>query len=46
MLRDGAIETRIDRVFPLREAAAALRHAESGTVVGKVVITPSGQDAA
>ncbi|MFI9611876.1 medium chain dehydrogenase/reductase family protein [Streptomyces sp. NPDC052023] len=40
LLRSGAIKTRIDRVYPLREAAAALRHAESGTVVGKVVIAP------
>lgn len=38
LLRSGAIEARIDRVYPLQEAAAALRHAESGTVVGKVVI--------
>ncbi|MFJ4688992.1 medium chain dehydrogenase/reductase family protein [Streptomyces sp. NPDC088789] len=40
LLRSGAIEARVDRTFPLREAAAALRHAESGTAVGKVVITP------
>ncbi|MFD7436283.1 medium chain dehydrogenase/reductase family protein [Streptomyces sp. NPDC059861] len=40
LLGAGAIETRIDRIYPLREAAAALRHAESGTVVGKVVIAP------
>lgn len=40
LLRSGAIEARIDRVYPLQEAAAALRHAESGTVVGKVVIAP------
>ncbi|MFJ4466686.1 medium chain dehydrogenase/reductase family protein [Streptomyces sp. NPDC089424] len=44
LLRTGAIETRIDRVYPLREAAAALRHAESGTVVGKVVIAPDAED--
>ncbi|MFC9910785.1 medium chain dehydrogenase/reductase family protein [Streptomyces sp. NPDC059862] len=42
LLRAGAIEARIDRVYPLRQAAAALRHAESGTVVGKVVLTPGG----
>ncbi|WP_409467582.1 medium chain dehydrogenase/reductase family protein [Streptomyces sp. HC307] len=42
LLRSGAIEARIDRVYPLRQAAAALRHAESGTVVGKVVLTPGG----
>ncbi|MFE2045210.1 medium chain dehydrogenase/reductase family protein [Streptomyces sp. NPDC059477] len=40
LLRSGGIEARVDRVFPLSEAAAALRHAESGTAVGKVVITP------
>ncbi|MBZ9639371.1 medium chain dehydrogenase/reductase family protein [Streptomyces sp. PSKA30] len=42
LLRSGSIEARIDRVYPLRQAAAALRHAESGTVVGKVVLTPGG----
>ncbi|MFD7406229.1 medium chain dehydrogenase/reductase family protein [Streptomyces sp. NPDC059866] len=42
LLRSGAIEARIDRVYPLRQAAAALRHAESGTVVGKVVLGPDG----
>ncbi|RZB14077.1 NADPH:quinone reductase [Streptomyces sp. F001] len=42
LLRSGAIEAKIDRVYPLQEAAAALRHAESGTVVGKVVLTPGG----
>ncbi|GGT16614.1 zinc-binding dehydrogenase [Streptomyces chromofuscus] len=40
LLRSGAIEARIDRIHPLREAADALRYAESGTVVGKVVIAP------
>ncbi|MER6504866.1 medium chain dehydrogenase/reductase family protein [Streptomyces sp. NPDC001455] len=33
LLRDGTIQAQIDRVYPLRQAAAALRHAESGTVV-------------
>ncbi|MFG3659180.1 medium chain dehydrogenase/reductase family protein [Streptomyces sp. NPDC047706] len=45
LLRSGTIETRIDRVYPLREAAAALRHAESGTAVGKVVIAPGAGQA-
>ncbi|WP_171115118.1 MULTISPECIES: medium chain dehydrogenase/reductase family protein [Streptomyces] len=45
LLRSGAIEARIDRVYPLHEAAAALRHAESGTVVGKVVIAPGAGQA-
>jgi NADPH:quinone reductase-like Zn-dependent oxidoreductase len=44
LLRDGTIEARIDSVYPLRQAAAALRHAESGTVVGKVVLAPSVED--
>ncbi|MGP4091988.1 medium chain dehydrogenase/reductase family protein [Streptomyces sp. KR55] len=42
LLRSGAIEARIDRAYPLQQAAAALRHAESGTVVGKVVLTSGG----
>lgn len=44
LLQDETIEVRIDSVFPLRQAAAALRHAESGTVVGKVVITTDTQN--
>ncbi|GAA3050645.1 medium chain dehydrogenase/reductase family protein [Streptomyces glomeratus] len=40
LLRAGTITARIDRVYPLEQAAAALRHAESGQVVGKVVIVP------
>ncbi|MFJ5774199.1 medium chain dehydrogenase/reductase family protein [Streptomyces sp. NPDC093094] len=42
LLRSGAVRPVVDRVFPLHEAAAALRHAESGTAVGKVVIVPGG----
>ncbi|TWD17551.1 NADPH:quinone reductase-like Zn-dependent oxidoreductase [Streptomyces sp. T12] len=44
LLRDGTIQARIDSVYPLRRAAAAMRHAESGTVVGKVVLSPSADD--
>jgi NADPH:quinone reductase-like Zn-dependent oxidoreductase len=40
LVHNGTIQAAVDRVYPLQEAAAALRHAESGTVVGKVVITP------
>ncbi|MFJ5532923.1 medium chain dehydrogenase/reductase family protein [Streptomyces sp. NPDC093261] len=40
LLRAGSITARIDRVYPLEEAAAALRYAESGQAVGKVVIAP------
>ncbi|MEU9336920.1 medium chain dehydrogenase/reductase family protein [Streptomyces sp. NPDC048290] len=39
LLRSGGIEARVDRAFPLSETAEALRYAESGTAVGKVVIT-------
>ncbi|MFC3573336.1 medium chain dehydrogenase/reductase family protein [Streptomyces yaanensis] len=41
LLRSGAIEAKIDRVYPLHQASAALRHAESGTAVGKIVIVPA-----
>ncbi|MFF0203988.1 medium chain dehydrogenase/reductase family protein [Streptomyces sp. NPDC005017] len=40
LLGSGTVRATIDRVYPLHEAAAALRHAESGTAVGKVVIVP------
>ncbi|MFF4961843.1 medium chain dehydrogenase/reductase family protein [Streptomyces sp. NPDC001222] len=40
LLHSGAITARIDRVYPLEQAAEALRYAESGQVVGKVVIAP------
>ncbi|WP_037863709.1 medium chain dehydrogenase/reductase family protein [Streptomyces sp. NRRL S-340] len=40
LLRSGALTARIDRVYPLAQAAEALRYAESGSVVGKVVIAP------
>ncbi|MFI9650625.1 medium chain dehydrogenase/reductase family protein [Streptomyces sp. NPDC052040] len=46
LLRSGAISARIDAVYPLEQAAEALRYAESGQVVGKVVIVPgAGRDA-
>ncbi|MET8825698.1 medium chain dehydrogenase/reductase family protein [Streptomyces sp. NPDC004610] len=38
LLRSGGIAAKVDRAFPLSEAAEALRYAESGAVVGKVVI--------
>ncbi|MGW0336627.1 medium chain dehydrogenase/reductase family protein [Streptomyces sp. NPDC003011] len=40
LLRSGTVSARIDRVYPLTQAAEALRHAESGSIVGKVVIVP------
>ncbi|KOV72049.1 NADPH:quinone reductase [Streptomyces sp. AS58] len=43
LLRSGTIEARVDRVYPLEQAAEAMRHAESGTVVGKVVIAPGAE---
>ncbi|MEU1056423.1 medium chain dehydrogenase/reductase family protein [Streptomyces sp. NPDC005876] len=40
LLRDGTVTARIDRVYPLAQAAEAMRYAESGAVVGKVVLAP------
>ena len=40
LLADGRIEARVGGILPLERAAEALRLAESGTVVGKVVIVP------
>lgn len=35
---DGSLAARLDKVFKLEEAAAAHRHMESGTHVGKIVL--------
>lgn len=40
MLLDGTIAAPIDSTYALRDAAAALRHAEGGGIAGKVVIVP------
>lgn len=40
MLLDGTITAPIDSTYALRDAAAALRHAEGGGIAGKVVIVP------
>jgi len=40
LLHDGAITPQIARRFPLRDAGEALRYAEQGGIVGKVVIEP------
>lgn len=40
LLAEGAISAQIARAFPLTEAAAALRYAESGGIAGKVVLIP------
>jgi NADPH2:quinone reductase len=40
LLHDGAITAQIARRFPLRDAGEALRYAEQGGIVGKVVLEP------
>jgi NADPH:quinone reductase-like Zn-dependent oxidoreductase len=40
LLRTGALTPRVARTFALTEAAAALSYAESGGIVGKVVLLP------
>jgi NADPH2:quinone reductase len=40
LLHDGAITAQIARRFALRDAGAALRYAEQGGIVGKVVLEP------
>jgi putative PIG3 family NAD(P)H quinone oxidoreductase len=37
---DGTLKARIDKRFPLAEAAAAHRHMEAGAHVGKIVLLP------
>lgn len=39
LIDDGAVRPVVDRAYPLAEAAEAIRHWESGTVRGKVVVT-------
>ena len=39
MLEAGSVRPVIDRVHPLREAAAAMRYAEAGHTQGKVIMT-------
>jgi hypothetical protein len=41
LLAEGAIDAQIAATFPLAEAAAALRDAESGGLAGKVVLLPA-----
>ncbi len=38
LLAEGAITAQVAGTYPLTEAAAALRHAESGEVIGKIVL--------
>jgi NADPH:quinone reductase-like Zn-dependent oxidoreductase len=40
LLDEGAIDAQIAKRFPLREAGEALRYAEQGAIVGKVVLEP------
>ncbi|GAA5017846.1 NAD(P)-dependent alcohol dehydrogenase [Actinopolymorpha pittospori] len=39
LIRTGQVTPSVERTYPLREAADALRHLESGDVRGKVVIS-------
>lgn len=39
LVRTGRLRVPVDRTFPIAEAATAHRHAESGSVRGKVVLT-------
>lgn len=40
LLADGTLTAQVAAEFPLADAAKALRHAESGGLVGKVVLRP------
>jgi NADPH:quinone reductase-like Zn-dependent oxidoreductase len=40
----GKIRPRVDRVFPLSEAAAAYRYMEEGAQHGKIVLVPDGAE--
>jgi NADPH:quinone reductase-like Zn-dependent oxidoreductase len=40
LLASGGVSAQVARSFPLSEAAAALRYAESGSVSGKVLLLP------
>lgn len=44
LLAKGVLTAQVAARVPLAEAAAAMELAESGTVVGKVVLVPSGPD--
>ena len=40
LLAEGAISAQVARTYPLTDAAAALRYAETGGIAGKVVLVP------
>ena len=42
LIEAGKLTPIVDRVFPLAEAADAMRHLESGRVAGKVVLSVAG----
>jgi len=42
LVRDGRVHVRVDRVFPLVEAAAAHARMEAGEQLGKIVLTIPG----
>ena len=42
LMREGLLKARVDRVFPLSEAAAASRYVEEGHTAGKVVLDCRG----
>ncbi|GAA5021599.1 NAD(P)-dependent alcohol dehydrogenase [Kitasatospora paranensis] len=41
---DGRLDPLLDRTYPLREAALAVRHVHDGHATGKTVLTVAGQD--
>jgi NADPH:quinone reductase-like Zn-dependent oxidoreductase len=43
LIEAGSVVPHIDRIFPLEQVPAAMRHLESGQVFGKVAITVSTQ---
>ena len=40
LIATGKLKPVIDKVYPLSEAVAAMRHVEEGHARGKVIITP------
>ncbi len=40
LMEAGSMVASVDRVYPLEQAADAVRHLESGAVRGKIVVTP------
>ncbi len=40
LLEDGSLTPRVDRTFPLEEAAEAIRYLASGAALGRIVLVP------